>query len=70
MRMEVAAMARRKLIFTLESIKLTGNGLSGALGTRAGHLFIDKLAQLTPDRRKAAESHIDWLMAEQEKERD
>ena len=37
-------------------------------GNPRGASIMDKLGQLTPERRKAAESHIEWQLSEQAKE--
>lgn len=48
--------------------KVDREWLVWGIGNPRGPSIVDKLAQLDPDRRKAAESHIDWLRAEQEKD--
>lgn len=52
------------------TFKVDREWLVWGVGNPRGPSIMDKIAQLDPDRRKAAESHIDWLHAEQSKERE
>jgi hypothetical protein len=51
------------------TFKVDREWLVWGVGNPRGPSITDKLAQLDPDRRRLAESHIDWLAAEQAKER-
>lgn len=53
-----------------KAFKVDREWLVWGVGNPRGPSVVDKLAQLTPDRRKAAESHIDWQLSEQAKERE
>jgi hypothetical protein len=55
--------------FYAKAYKIDREWLVWGVGNPRGASIVDKIAQLTPDRRKLAESHIDWLRAEQEKDR-
>lgn len=52
-----------------KAFKIDREWLVWGVGNPRGPSIMDKIAQLDPDRRKAAESHIDWLHSEQQKER-
>lgn len=49
--------------------KIDREWLVWGVGNPRGPSIIDKIAQLDPERRRLAESHIEWLAAEQAKER-
>lgn len=51
-----------------KAFKVDREWLLWGTGNPRGASIMDKLGQLTPERRKAAESHIEWQLAEQAKE--
>lgn len=55
--------------FYARSFKIDREWLVWGVGNPRGPSIIDKIAQLDPERRRLAESHIEWLAAEQAKER-
>ena len=52
------------------TFKIDREWLVWGVGNPRGPSIIDKLAQLDPERRRLAESHIDWLASQQAKERE
>jgi len=50
--------------------KVDREWLVWGVGNPRGMSIMDKIAQLDPDRRRLAESHIDWLASQQSKERE
>ena len=51
------------------TFKVDREWLVWGIGNPRGPSIVDKIAQLDPDRRKLAESYLDWLHAEQAKDR-
>jgi hypothetical protein len=51
------------------TFKVDREWLVWGVGNPRGPSIMDKILQLDPERRKAAESHIEWLAEQQSKER-
>ena len=51
-----------------KAFKVDREWLLWGTGNPRGASILDKLGQLTPERRKAAEGHIEWLLSQQAKD--